>query len=79
VKITELTDQLIPFYASARDINHLDDTNLPSKSTIAGLNTDLLQLLFKGFFDNKVTHSSEINMEICAKLNKLSVAIAKNR
>ena len=42
MKITELTEQLIPSYASAKDINHLDDTNLPSKIIIAGLNTDLL-------------------------------------
>ena len=42
VKITELTDQLIASYASVGGINHLDGTNLPSKSGIAGLNTDLL-------------------------------------
>jgi len=42
VKITELTDQLIASYASVGGINHLDDTNLPSKIIIAGLNTDLL-------------------------------------
>ena len=63
MKITELTDQLIASYASVGGINHLDGTNLPSKSGIVGLTTDLLQLLFPGFFDNKVTHSSEIKME----------------
>ena len=56
VKITEFTDQLIASYASVGGINHLDGTNLPSKSGIVSLTTDLLALLFPGFFDNKVTH-----------------------
>ena len=63
MKITEFTDQLIASYASVGGINHLDGTNLPSKSGIVSLTTDLLALLFPGFFDNKVTHSSEIKME----------------
>ena len=63
MKITELTDQLIASYANAGGINHLDGANLPSKSGIVGITTDLLQLLFPGFFNNKVTHSSEIKME----------------
>ena len=63
MKITELTDQLVASYANVGGINHLDGTNLPSKSGIVGITTDLLQLLFPGFFNNKVTHSSEIKME----------------
>ena len=63
MKITELTDQLIASYANVGGINHLDGANLPSKSGIVGITTDLLQLLFPGFFNNKVTHSSEIKME----------------
>ena len=63
VKITDLTDQLIASYASVGCINHLDGTNLPSKSGTVNLTADLLSLLFPGFFDNKVTHSSELKME----------------
>ena len=56
MKITELTDQLIASYASVGGINHLDGTNLPSKSGIVRLSTDLLALLFHGNFDNKGAH-----------------------
>ena len=63
MKITELTDQLIASYASVGGINHLDGTNLPSKSGTVSITSDLLALLFPGFFDDKVTHSSELKME----------------
>ena len=72
MKITELTDQLIASYASVGGINHLDGTNLPSKSGIVGLTTDLLALLFPGFFDNKVTHSSEIKMETALLMDSVA-------
>ena len=72
VKITELTDQLIASYASVGGINHLDGSNLPSKSGIVGITKDLLQLLFPGFFDNKVTHSSEIRMETALLMDSIT-------
>ena len=72
MKITELTDQLIASYASVGGINHLDGSNLPSKSGIVGITNDLLQLLFPGFFDNKVTHSSEIRMETALLMDSIA-------
>ena len=72
MKITEFTDQLIASYASVGGINHLDGTNLPSKSGIVSLTTDLLALLFPGFFDNKVTHSSEIKMETALLMDSVA-------
>jgi serine O-acetyltransferase len=41
----------------------LDGKNLPSKSAIALITRDLLRLLFPGFFDEKLVHSSEIKKE----------------
>ncbi len=61
--VTQLTDNLIASYARAGGINHLDGVNLPSKSAIAQITTELLRLLFPGFFDEKPIHSSEIKME----------------
>jgi len=61
--ITELTDGLIASYARSGGINHLDGKNLPSKSAIAAITTDLLRLLFPGFFDEKPIHSSELKVE----------------
>ena len=61
--VTQLTEQLIASYASAGGINHLDGKNLPSKRAIANITVNLLRLLFPGFFDEKLTHSSEIKAE----------------
>ncbi len=58
--VTHLTDQLVASYAQAGGINHLDEKNLPSKRVIALITADLLRLLFPGFFDEKLIHSSEI-------------------
>jgi serine O-acetyltransferase len=56
-KITEL---LLTSYARKGGINHVDGKNLPSKYVIAGITLDLLRLLFPGFFDEVLMHSSEI-------------------
>ncbi|HEX3799252.1 MAG TPA: serine O-acetyltransferase [Verrucomicrobiae bacterium] len=63
VTVTQLTEQLIASYARHGGINHLDGKNLPSKRTIGGITIDLLRLLFPGFFDEKLIHSSEIKVE----------------
>jgi serine O-acetyltransferase len=72
VKITQLTDELIASYASVGGINHLDGTNLPSRSGIVSITSDLLHLLFPGFFDDKVTHSSELKTETALRMDSVS-------
>jgi serine O-acetyltransferase len=67
--VTKLTNQLIASYAKAGGINHLDGKNLPSKSAITSLTCDLIRLLFPGFFDEKLIHSSEIKVETAALLD----------
>lgn len=54
---------MIASYARVGGINRLDAANLPSKSAITLITTDLMRLLFPGFFDEKPIHSSEIKME----------------
>lgn len=61
--VTKLTEQLVASYARVGGINHLDGKNLPSKTAIASVTCDLLHLLFPGFFDEKLIHSSEIKVE----------------
>jgi serine O-acetyltransferase len=56
-------------YAKAGGINHLDGKNLPSKSTINSITCDLLRLLFPGFFDEKLVHSSELKAETASLLD----------
>ena len=58
--ITQLTERLVASYAQEGGINHLDGKNLPSKRAIALITADLLRLLFPGFFDEKLVHSSQL-------------------
>src|SRR5215208_7032648 len=67
--VTHLTDQLIVSYARVGGINHLDGKNLPSKRAIASITEDLLRLLFPGFFDEKLIHSSEIKVETASLMD----------
>jgi serine O-acetyltransferase len=67
--VTQLTDQLVASYARLGGINHLDGKNLPSKRAITDITGDLLRLLFPGFFDEKLIHSSEIKTETAALLD----------
>jgi serine O-acetyltransferase len=67
--VTQLTEGLVASYARAGGINHLDGKNLPSKSIITDLTVDLLRLLFPGFFDEKLIHSSEIKVETASLLD----------
>jgi serine O-acetyltransferase len=70
--VTELTNELIASYARVGGINHLDGKNLPSKRAITLITIDLLRLLFPGFFDEKLIHSSEIKVETTALLNSVA-------
>lgn len=63
VTVRRLTEQLLASYAQVGGINHLDGKNLPSKRDICGLTADLLRLLFPGFFDERVVHSSRIRAQ----------------
>lgn len=70
--VTELANQLIVSYAKVGGINHLDGKNLPSKSVIAGITLDLLRLLFPGFFDEKMIHSSELKVEMVSLVDSVA-------
>src|SRR5438552_9743740 len=69
--VTQLTERLIASYARVGGINHLDGKNLPSKHAIADITADLLRLLFPGFFDEKLIHSSEIKVETATLLDSV--------
>jgi hypothetical protein len=58
--VTKLTNELVASYARLGGINHLDGKNLPSKRAITDITCDLLRLLFPGYFDEKLIHSSEM-------------------
>jgi len=67
--VTKLTNELVASYARLGGINHLDGKNLPSKRAVTDITCDLLRLLFPGFFDEKLVHSSETKAETAALLD----------
>ena len=69
--VTKLTNDLVASYARVGGINHLDGKNLPSRRAITGITQDLLRLLFPGFFDEKLIHSSEIKVKTAALLDSI--------
>jgi serine O-acetyltransferase len=75
--ISQVTEKLAASYASVGGINHIDGRNLPSKRAIGLIASDLLHLLFPGFFDEKPIHSSEIRSTTAALLEKVVVALEK--
>jgi len=69
--VSKLTNDLVASYAQFGGINHLDGKNLPSKRAIMSITQDLLRLLFPGFFDEKLIHSSEIKVKTVALLDSV--------
>ncbi len=69
--VSKLTNELVASYAKVGGINHLDGKNLPSKRVVTELTCNLLRLLFPGFFDEKLIHSSEIKVETAALLDSI--------
>lgn len=63
IAVAQLTEQLVASYARVGGINRLDGKNLPSKRAIALITADLLRLLFPGYFDEKVIHSSKVQAQ----------------
>jgi len=71
--VNQLTERLAASYARVGGINHLDGKNLPSKSAITLITMDLLRLLFPGFFDEKLIHSSKLKSETARLLKEVLV------
>lgn len=69
--VTQLTDSLLASYAQVGGINHLDGKNLPSKRVISDITVNILRLLFPGFFDERVLHSSELKVETAGLLDAI--------
>jgi serine O-acetyltransferase len=69
--VTKLTNDLVASYARLGGINHLDGKNLPSKRAVTDITCDLLRLLFPGYFDEKLIHSSEVKVETAALLDSV--------
>ncbi len=73
--IAQLTDRLVDSYTKLGGINHVDGKNLPSKQAIAAITRDLLCLLFPGFFEEKLQHSSGLKANTETLLNSVRAAL----
>ena len=71
---SSITESLLSSYQELGGINHLDGANLPSKCAIASLGSDLLQLLFPGFFEAEAIRRGEV-----ATLTKTRIADVMER
>lgn len=71
ITVTKLTDQLVESYRQLGGINHLDGKNLPSKTAIARITRNLLRLVFPGFFDERLLHSSQLKVETATLLESV--------
>ena len=69
--VTQLTEELLASYARVGGINHLDGKNLPSKTKITCLTVNLLRLMFPGFFEEQLIHSSELKVETAARVDAI--------
>lgn len=80
--LEKLTAELIASYHHVGGINHIDGRNLPSQKAIALITADLLRLLFPGFFDERIVHSSKLALETASLLasvaSRLEDEIAKS-
>ena len=72
LNLEKLTEKLMASYAGVGGINHVDGKNLPSKRVIAVITVDLLRLLFPGFFDENVLHSSQLQSETSVLLREVA-------
>jgi serine O-acetyltransferase len=73
----DLTETLLASYRAVGGINHLDGKNLPSNRAIARITVDLLRLLFPGYFDERVLHSSQLEAKTTALAGSVQVRLEK--
>jgi serine O-acetyltransferase len=74
--VTELTSALLASYGKHGGINHLEGVNLPSKATVVEITTDLLQVVFPGFFTERRLRSEELKAETAFLLDSIADRLA---
>lgn len=57
---TAITEALIESYTTQGGINHLEGVDLPSKCAISSLCSDLLQIIFPGFYETEALHTGNL-------------------
>src|SRR5262249_47946639 len=80
--LADIEDALVESYETDGGINHLDGANLPSSESVDWLCSDLLHLLFPGFFEQCLLPKHEVLASVRKRLAdvhaRLSDEIAKS-
>jgi len=70
---TAITEALIESYVTQGGINHLEGVDLPSKCAISSLCSDLLQIIFPGFYETEALHTGNLS---CRTATRVQAVIA---
>jgi serine O-acetyltransferase len=68
---TAITEALVESYRTEGGINHLEGVDLPSKCAIAALSSDLLQILFPGFYESEALHTGNLTCRTAARVQAI--------
>jgi serine O-acetyltransferase len=68
---TAITHALLQSYQTEGGINHLEGVDLPSKCAIASLCSDLLQVIFPGFYETEALHAGNLQACITDRVQKI--------
>jgi len=72
---TAITEALIRSYQTEGGINHLEGVDLPSKCAISALCSDLLQIIFPGFYETEALHAGNLNCRIATRVEKITTGL----
>lgn len=75
MSLEQIKNALLTSYETDGGINHLDGANLPSEESINKLASDLMHLLFPGFFEQRVITKKEMPTVIERRLNEVDLRL----
>src|SRR5690606_15242534 len=67
----KIKQELLESYRSHGGINHMDGPNLPSRESVDFLATDLMHLLFPGYFEKRTLTKQEFDEALDERLHHL--------
>lgn len=68
---TAITDALVESYRTEGGINHLEGVDLPSKCAVAALCSELLQIIFPGFYETEVLNAANLRERTDARVREV--------
>lgn len=72
----QIKKELLASYREHGGINHMDGPNLPSQEAVDSLATDLMHLLFPGYFEKGTVTKREFDERLVARLSHAHASLA---